>query len=221
MELYLDTADIKEIKRLNDILKVDGVTTNPAIICKSQKEPLTVIKEIIEILDDNQKLFVQTVSEDYDGILKEAREISKLKKKNMVVKIPVTTNGLKAIKVLSEEKITILATAIYTAESAFLAAKNGAAYLAPYVNRMDNYGDGVLEVIELQTMLEKAGFNTKITAASFKNVNQVHRLLVAGIYSLTLPVDVYDNIIYHPGAQIAVDQFSDNWNKTFKRKTFK
>jgi len=221
MELYLDTANTDDISRINGILKIDGVTTNPSIICSSQKDPLEVLQEIIDILSEDQKLFVQTVATTYEGIIAEAREINKLRKKNIIVKIPITIAGLRAIKTLSDEGITILATAIYSAEGAFLAAKNGADFLAPYVNRMDNYGDGVQEVIELQTMLEKSGLKAKITAASFKNIQQVHRLLVAGIYSLTIPVNVFDAMIQHPGPTIAVEQFTNNWNNTYHRKTLK
>ena len=215
MELYLDTAHVEDIRELNEILKIDGVTTNPSILCKEKSEYLDTIKEIASILDDEQKLFMQVISEDYEGILKEAREIAGLRKKNMYVKIPVTDAGLKAIRVLHEEGIGILATAIFTSTQAFLAAKNGADYLAPYVNRMENYGDGVEETLLLETMLINYGMPAKVIAASFKNVNQVKKLMAGGIDAVTIPVDVCKNLFHHPGTDAAVEEFTNNWEKRF------
>jgi len=221
MQLIIDTADTKEITRLNDLLTIDGVTTNPSIICKTNKDPIEVIKEIISIISDEQKLFVQVVSTTYEGIIEESRFLSSLRKDNMYVKIPVSTEGLRAIKAVRKEGIKVLATAIYSAEEGFLAAQSGAEFLAPYVNRMDNYGDGVQNVIDLQKMLNNYGMdqNTQIIAASFKNVSQVHKLLTGGVSGFTLPVDVIDNMVNHPGTKIAVDQFSKDWKKTYNRET--
>lgn len=215
MELYLDTADVSSIRKWNDILKIDGVTTNPSILAKEKEDYLKVIAEISEILNDDQILFMQVVATSYEDILKEARQIAKLRKKNMYVKIPVTPDGLKAIKVLHEEDIGILATAIYSAPQAFLAAKNGADYLAPYVNRMENYGDGIEEVLTLQAMLDNANMETKIIAASFKNVNQVKQLIAGGIAAVTVPIDVLSNMVLHPGTAIAVEEFSESWKRRF------
>jgi len=215
MELYLDTADVKAIKEINEILSLDGVTTNPSILAKEKTEYLDTIKAISEILNDDQKLFMQVISTDYEGMVREAREIAKLRKKNMYVKIPVTPEGLKAIKTIHEEGIGILATAIYSAPQAFMAAKNGADYLAPYVNRMENYGDGVEETLLLENMLVNYGMPTRIIAASFKNVNQVKRLMAGNIDAVTVPVDVCKNLFLHPGTEIAVEEFSNNWEKRF------
>jgi TalC/MipB family fructose-6-phosphate aldolase len=221
MELFIDTADTSEIFRLKKLLTIDGVTTNPSIICQSKKEPLVVIKEIIDILDDNQKLFIQVISTTTKSIIEEARYINTLREENIYVKIPVSVDGLEAIKKIRSEGIKVLATAIYTPEQAFLAAKSGAEYLAPYVNRMDNYGDGVQAVIDLNTILKKFNMDktSKIVAASFKNILQIHKLMVAGIPAATLPVDVINNMIYHPGTTIAIKQFSDDWEVAYNRKT--
>ena len=220
MQIIVDTADTNEIRRINDLLDIDGVTTNPSIICKSGKDPMTVIKEIIDILDDSQKLFVQVVATTYEGIIEESRFLNSLRPENMYVKIPVSNEGYRAIKAVRKEGIKVLATAIYSAEQGFLAAKSGAEYLAPYVNRMDNYGNGVQNVIDLQTMLDKYGMreSTGIIAASFKNVSQVHQLLTAGVTGFTLPVDVINNMTDHPGTKIAVDQFTADWKKTYGRE---
>ena len=135
----------------------------------------------------------------------------------MYVKIPVTHEGLKAIKKCKELGLGVLATAIYTADQAFLAAMNGADYLAPYVNRMDNYGNGVENVKDLIQMIKVHGLPTKFVAASFKNTRQVHELICAGIQAVTIPSDIAFNMINHPGTDIAVAEFSENWDKAYHR----
>lgn len=220
MEFILDTADLEAVKQLDELLTIEGVTTNPSIITKSGKTPEQVIKEFVEYLRPEQKFFVQVVSTDYEQMLEEARYIWSLRPKNTYVKIPVTHNGYKAIKQLKSEGLGVLATAIYSADEAFLAAMNGADYLAPYVNRMCNYGDGIGQVLDLLQMLETQGFeNTKVIAASFKNVEQVHALITAGIQSVTVPPEVVFTMIDHPGTKIAVDEFSVAWREAYGRDT--
>ena len=220
MEFILDTADLEAVKQLDELLIIDGVTTNPAIITRSGKQPEQVIKEFVEYLLPEQKFFVQVVSTDYQKMLEEARYICGLRPENTYVKIPVTRNGYKAIKQLKSEGLGVLATAIYSADEAFLAAMNGADYLAPYVNRMCNYGDGIGQVLDLLQMLETQGFeNTKVIAASFKNVEQVHTLIAAGIQSVTVPPEVVFTMIDHPGTKIAVDEFSVAWREAYGRDT--
>ncbi len=220
MEFILDTADLEAVKQLDELLTIEGVTTNPSIITKSGKTPEQVIKEFVEYLRPEQKFFVQVVSTDYEQMLEEARYICSLRPKNTYVKIPVTHNGYKAIKQLKSEGLGVLATAIYSADEAFLAAMNGADYLAPYVNRMCNYGDGIGQVLDLLQMLETQGFeNTKVIAASFKNVEQVHALIAAGIQSVTVPPEVVFTMIDHPGTKIAVDEFSVAWQEAYGRDT--
>lgn len=220
MEFILDTADLEAVKQLDELLTIEGVTTNPSIITKSGKTPEQVIKEFVEYLRPEQKFFVQVVSTDYEQMLEEARYICSLRPKNTYVKIPVTHNGYKAIKQLKSEGLGVLATAIYSADEAFLAAMNGADYLAPYVNRMCNYGDGIGQVLDLLQMLETQGFeNTEVIAASFKNVEQVHALIAAGIQSVTVPPEVVFTMMDHPGTKFAVDEFSVAWREAYGRDT--
>lgn len=218
MELILDSSDVEKIKELNDLLSITGVTTNPTIITKSGKEVETLIKELCDILSEDQLLFVQVVRTDYEGIMEEAKKISSLREKNILVKIPVTHDGLRAIKECKKIGIRTLATAIYTADQAFLAAMNGAEYLAPYVNRMDNYTDGIAQVKDLLEMLEVNHMTSKVVAASFKNTFQVHELIRFGIQAVTIPCDVAYSMIDHPGTKIAVDEFTQNWQETYHRK---
>lgn len=221
MEFFIDSADIEQIKTLNAILPIDGVTTNPTILTKSGKTPEQALSDIFEELSEDQKVFVQVVARDYEGILQEARSIASLREgKNVLVKIPVTHQGLRAIPALKAEGIRILSTGIYSADQAFWAAKAGADYLAPYVNRMCAYGNGVDQVAELVDTLAIYHLDAKVCAASFKNADQVHQLLAVGCPALTVAPDVIYSMIDHPGTAIAVDEFTSNWQRAYGRDRF-
>ena len=148
-ELIIDTADLDSIRLCDEVLDVQGVTTNPTIITRTGKPAEQAIADLVAYLRPDQKLFVQVVATDFDGIMSEARHIASLRPENTYPKIPVTHAGLRAIKQCRAEGIPTLATAIYSSDAAFMAAHNGADYLATYVNRMCNYGDGVQDVIDL------------------------------------------------------------------------
>ena len=220
MELIIDSSNIEQIKELNDLLTITGVTTNPTILTKSGREAMDVVKDLCEVWSEDQLLFIQTVQTSFEGIMEEAKKISSIRNKNMYVKIPVTHEGLRAIKECKKLGIHTLATAIYTADQAFLAAMNGAEYLAPYTNRMCNYGDGVQDVKDLIEMLRVNHMPAKVIAASFKNTYQVHELIKAGIQAVTVPCDVLYQMIDHPGTKIAVGEFSVNWQRAYNRNTF-
>ncbi|WP_288028069.1 transaldolase family protein [Holdemanella sp.] len=226
MELIIDSSNIEQIKELNELLTITGVTTNPTILTKSNREAMDVVKDLCEVLSEEQLLFIQTVQTSFEGIMEEAKMISSIRNKNisirnknMYVKIPVTHEGLRAIKECKKLGIHTLATAIYTADQAFLAAMNGAEYLAPYTNRMCNYGDGVQNVKDLIEMLRVNHMPAKVIAASFKNTYQVHELIKAGIQAVTVPCDVLYQMIDHPGTKIAVGEFSVNWQRAYNRNT--
>ena len=218
MELFLDTADAQAVKELSETLTIAGVTTNPTIITRSGKTLERVIDEMCKTLAPNQKSFFQVIATDFDGILEETRRICALRE-NAYAKIPVTPAGLKAIKAAKAEGLNVLATAIYSADQAFLAAMNGADYLAPYVNRMCNYGDGVGQVADLVNMLAINGLPSKICAASFKNTEQVHDVICVGAQSVTVAPDIVWTMVKHPGTGIAVDEFSAAWEDSFGRST--
>ena len=219
MELIIDSSNIEQIKELNELLTITGVTTNPTILTKSGREAMDVVKDLCEVLSEDQLLFIQTVQTSFEGIMEEAKMISSIRNKNMYVKIPVTHEGLRAIKECKKLGIHTLATAIYTADQAFLAAMNGAEYLAPYTNRMCNYGDGVQDVKDLIEMLRVNHMPAKVIAASFKNTYQVHELVKAGIQAVTVPCDVLYQMIDHPGTKIAVGEFIVNWQRAYNRNT--
>jgi len=223
MELILDTADAETVAKLSDSLTISGVTTNPTIITRSGKTPEEVEQQMMAVLHPGQKFFMQVIATDAKGMVTDAHAIKGLQVANgpeMCVKVPVTLEGYKAMKALVAEGITVLATAIYSADQGFMAALNGVQYLAPYVNRMDNYGDGVREVGDLLRMLAQAGLPTKVCAASFKNVRQVHELIKDGVHAVTVAPSVVEAMIGHAGTAVAVKEFSDAWHEAFGRDTF-
>ena len=219
MELFLDTANAQAVAELSKVLTIAGVTTNPTIITKSSKTAKQVFDEMNAVLAPEQKMFLQTVATDFDGIMDEARYICGLRE-NMYVKIPVTPTGLQAIKVAKQEGLKVLATAIYSADEAFFAAMNGADYLAPYLNRMCNLGDGIQQVSDLIEMLDNNGLDSKVCAASFKNGLQVHELIRLGAQAATVPPAVIWTMVKNPNTQVAVDEFTVAWKETFGRTTF-
>lgn len=215
MELILDTANISDIEQLYSILPIDGVTTNPTIISKENKEFITLINDIDSIVGEDTPIHAQVIGTSFEEIVEEALFISKIRK-NIYVKIPVTVNGLKAIKELKKQGVKITATAIFTAHQGFLAAKAGADYVAPYVNRLDNISaDGVNTVKDLITIIDKYKLNSKVLAASFKNSQQVIELMKAGVHSVTVPPDIAKAMMNHPLTDWSVDKFIEDWESAF------
>lgn len=215
MELILDTANISDIEQLYSILPIDGVTTNPTIISKENKRFITLINDIDSIVGEDTPIHAQVIGTSFREIVEEALFISKIRN-NIYVKIPVTVNGLKAIKELKKQGIKITATAIFTAHQGFLAAKAGADYVAPYVNRLDNISaDGVNTVKDLITIIDKYKLNSKVLAASFKNSQQVIELMKAGVHSVTVPPDIAKAMMNHPLTDWSVDKFIEDWESAF------
>lgn len=219
MQLILDTGNINEIKDLYTHLPIDGVTTNPSIVAKEGKAFKELIKEIDEVVGEDTPIHAQVLSTEYEEIVKEAMYISSLRK-NMYVKIPVTKDGLRAIKELKKLNINITATAIFTAHQGFLAAKAGADYVAPYVNRLDNISaDGVGVVRDLVKIIDTYNMNTKVLAASFKNPQQVIDLMTYGVHSVTVPADICRAMMNHPLTDWSVDKFIEDWTNVFGEVT--
>ncbi|HEY5715307.1 MAG TPA: fructose-6-phosphate aldolase [Psychromonas sp.] len=218
IELYLDTADIEEVRRFDSCLPLKGITTNPTILAKEKKGLNETLKGMSAVLSNTPRFHAQVVSTDLQGMLQEARKLSELPY-DIVVKIPATETGLAAIKLAKKEGIQVLATAIYSAQQGFLAALCGADYLAPYVNRIDAInGNGVQVVADLQLLLERNQLPAKILAASFKNTQQAMEVMKLGIKAITLPVDVAAQMFAHPSVQPAVEQFSEDWKGVFADK---
>ena len=208
MELYIDDANIEAIERLIDLYPIDGVTTNPSILAKAKKDPKEILNEIRKIIGEDRILFVQALPLTAEGMIEDARTIVKKFGNNTIVKIPSIPEGFKAIRELKKEGIRTCGTVVYTPLQAYLAAKAGASYVAPYVNRIDNMGyDGVSVVKKIQNILENNAFDCKILAASFKNSNQVLELCEYGIGAATCAPDVIENFVKNAAIDKAVDDF--------------
>ena len=215
MELYLDTASVADVERLARIFPIAGVTTNPSIIAASGESVWDVLPRLQKIVGPEGTLFAQTMSRDADGMVAEARRLS-ASFPNIVVKIPVTAEGLVAIKALKKEGITTLGTAVYSAAQGLLAALAGAKYIAPYVNRVDAQGgDGIRTVQELQSLLEMHAPESKVLAASFKTPRQALDCLLAGCEAITLPIDVAQQMLNTPAVESAIDKFEQDWKNAF------
>ena len=208
MTLLIDDADIERIKAIYNYYPIDGVTTNPSILAKYGKPPYEALLAIREFIGNKAELHAQVVSTTAEDMILEGRKIERILGNNTYIKIPTIPEGLKAMQVLRSEGYHVTATAIYTPLQAYLAAKAGAEYAAPYVNRIDNLGnDGVYTTKKMQAIYVQNGLSTKILAAGFKNSQQVQELCEYGIRSVTVASDVIENFIKNACVTSAVDDF--------------
>lgn len=208
MKILIDDADIDKIKSIYAYFPIDGVTTNPTILAKAKRKPYEVLKEIREFIGHQAELHVQVVSRTAEEMVDEGHKIAQLLGINTYIKVPTIVEGLKAMRILSSEGHHVTATAIYTPMQAFLAAKAGADYTAPYVNRIENLGaDGMLMTKKIQDIYNTSGMKTQIIAASFKNSQQVQELCEYGVRAATLAPDVIENLIINPCVDSAVNSF--------------
>lgn len=214
MKLLIDDANIEKIKRIYEYYAIDGVTTNPSILAKNGKNPYETLKEIREFIGKDAELHVQVVSNTAKEMVEEGHRIVKELGENTYVKIPTVPEGLKAMKQLSKEGYKITATAIYTPIQAYLAAKAGADYTAPYVNRIDNLGTNGIEVTrKIHDIFENNGLKTQILAASFKNSLQVLELCEYGVGASTVAPDIIDAFINNTNISSAVEVFTEDFER--------
>ena len=208
MKFIIDDADIAKIKDIYNTFAVDGVTTNPSILAKSGRQPYEVLTEIREFIGPDAELHVQVIAPDAEGMVRDGHRIVEVLGKNTYVKVPTTKEGLRVMKLLHAEGIRVTATAIYTRMQAFLAAKAGADYAAPYVNRIDNLGgDGVKTAQDIHDIFRKNGLDCQVLAASFKNSQQVQELCEYGIGAATISPDVIEALIKNDSVAMAVEAF--------------
>lgn len=220
MRLYIDSADIEQIKQMNDYYPIAGVTTNPSILVKENRPYIELLKEIREVIGEEKELFIQTLGDTAEKMVEEADFINHNLTGKIVIKIPITEEGIKAIKLLSMDGISTLGTAIYTSFQALMAAMSGANYVAPYVNRIDNLtGSGVKVVAEIAQLFKHDEFSTEIIAASFKNVQQVHDACLAGAQTVTVSPDLIRNFIAFPATINDVSVFKKEWKYSFGTDT--
>ncbi|MBA2795636.1 fructose-6-phosphate aldolase [Streptococcus porcinus] len=217
MEYMLDTLNLDEIKKWSRILPLAGVTSNPTIAKKEGAiDFFERIREVRAIVGDEASIHVQVVAQDYDGILKDAEEIRKQCGESIYVKVPVTKEGLAAIKTLKAEGYHITATAIYTTFQGLLAIAAGADYLAPYYNRMENLNiDPAVVIGQLAEAIDRDFSESKILAASFKNVSQINQAFAQGAQAITAGPDVFEAGFAMPSIQKAVDDFGKDWSDNY------
>lgn len=221
MEFMLDTANIEDIKKYDKVIPLAGVTSNPSIVKNEGNiEFFSHMKQIREIIGDDKSLHVQVVATDYEGMLKDAETILEKIDKNVFVKVPVSEEGLKVIKELKKRGVNVTATAIYTKFQAYLAIAAGADYIAPYFNRMENLNIDPREAIaEMAKEISRTNSQTKILAASFKNVGQVNAALENGAQSATMGVDIIKSAFAMPSIEKAVVDFTSDWETSFGEGT--
>ncbi|MBQ6131942.1 MAG: fructose-6-phosphate aldolase [Selenomonadaceae bacterium] len=214
MKLIIDDAHIDQIKKIYKYYPVDGVTTNPTILAANGRKPYDVLKEIREFIGADAELHVQVVAKTADDMVADAHRIQAELGKNTYVKIPSIEEGFRAMKLLKAEGANITATAIYTPMQAFLAAKAGASYAAPYINRIDNMGyDGVSIAQHIHDIFRNNKLNADVLAASFKNSQQLLELAEYGIGAATASPDVILSLVKNDAITSAVNAFIRDFEK--------
>jgi transaldolase len=215
MKFFIDTANVTEIKQALELGMVDGVTTNPSLVAKENKKFETVIKEILEIVDGPVSL--EVISLDSKGMISEGKKLAALGD-NVVIKIPMTTEGLKATKVLSEAGININQTLIFSPLQALMAAKAGAAYVSPFVGRLDDVSHSGMELVEqILTIYDNYGFTTEVIVASVRHPIHVLEAALLGADIATIPYKVIAQLANHPLTDVGIENFLADWKKVPKK----
>ncbi|EHL15737.1 transaldolase [Peptoanaerobacter stomatis] len=213
MKIFLDTANINEIKEGASWGIVDGVTTNPSLIAKEKRDFKQVVKEICEIVDG--PISAEVISEDAEGMIKEARELVKIHE-NIVVKIPMTVEGLKAVSVISKEGIHTNVTLIFSANQALLAAKAGATYVSPFLGRVDDIGSEGMDLVrKIVEIFDIYGYDTEVIAASVRHPLHVTDAALAGAHIATIPMKVLEQMVKHPLTDKGIASFMKDWKSAF------
>ncbi|WP_455823262.1 fructose-6-phosphate aldolase [Clostridium butyricum] len=213
MRFFLDTANVDYIREANEMGVICGVTTNPSLVAKEGRDFNEVIKEITEIVDG--PISGEVVSEDAEGMIKEGREIAAIHK-NMIVKIPMTAEGLKATKVLSKEGIKTNVTLIFSATQALLAANAGATYVSPFLGRVDDISMVGMDLVrDIAEIFEIHGIETEIIAASVRNPIHVIDAAKAGADIATIPYELVMQMLKHPLTDQGLDKFKADWESAF------
>ncbi len=212
MKFFIDTANIDEIKDAHSMGMVDGVTTNPTLIAREGRDLKTVIAEICEIVDG--PISAEVISLETDGMVAEARELAKIHA-NVVVKIPMTTDGLKAVRILSAEGIKTNVTLVFSALQALMAAKAGASFVSPFVGRLDDLAqEGMLLIEQIAEIYSNYAYDTEIIVASIRNPMHVLDAAVIGADIATIPYGVLKKLAAHPLTDKGLQSFLDDWKKS-------
>ena len=213
MKLFIDTANVEEIRKANELGIICGVTTNPSLIAREGKVFEEVIKEITTIVDG--PISAEVVASDAAGMVREAKQLAAIHR-NIVIKIPITEEGLKAVKQLTALGIHTNVTLIFSPAQALLAARAGATYVSPFIGRLDDIADNGISVIDdIATIFEIHGIETEIIAASIRGPQDVADAAKHGAHIATVPYKIILQMLKHPLTDIGIQKFMDDWNKTF------
>jgi len=215
MKIFLDTANVEEIKKINEFGILDGVTTNPTLLSKEGDEPIKVIKKICKIV--NGPVSVEVISTTADEMVNEAKEIAKIDKK-IVVKIPMTPDGLKAVKTLSANGIKTNMTLIFSPLQALLAMKAGASFVSPFIGRLDDISHYGMEIVsDICKIIENYRFKTEVIVASIRHPIHVLEAALHGAHIATIPYKVIEQMFKHPLTDIGLDKFLKDWREKVKK----
>ena len=214
MKFFLDTANVNEIREAAALGVLDGVTTNPSLVAKEGRDFIETLKEITAIVDG--PISAEVVSTTYDEMLREAEPLTKIHP-NIVIKVPLIKDGLRACKTLREREVRVNVTLCFSANQALMAAKAGATYISPFIGRIDDAGQVGMEVIQqIRTIYDNYGFDTQILAASIRHPVHVLECALAGADVATVPFKVFDQLIKHPLTDVGLANFLKDWEKTKK-----
>ena len=215
MKFFIDSANRKEIKRLVEWGIIDGVTTNPSLLSKEEGEPEEVIRDICEMVGG--PVSVEVVATEYEKMVGEGRRLSRIHE-HVVIKIPMTEDGIRAIRTLSSEGIKVNATLIFNPIQALVAARAGATYVSPFVGRLDDIGhDGMAIVKEIVDIFTIHDIETQVLAASIRHPRHVLLAALAGADIVTIPPAVFDKMIKHPLTDVGLEKFLADWKKASKK----
>lgn len=216
MKIFIDTANVEEIKKAWSLGVVDGVTTNPSLVSKEGKEPVTLLREICGAVDG--PVSAEAVSLEAEGMVGEGLELAKIAP-NIVVKIPMTEEGLKAVKILSAKKIKTNVTLVFSPSQALLAAKAGATYVSPFVGRLDDISEPGMDLVAgILQIFDNYGFKTEVIVASIRNPMHVVEAACLGAHVATIPYSVIKQLTKHPLTDIGIKKFLDDWEKVPKQE---
>jgi transaldolase len=214
MKFFIDTANIEEIKKGLELGMVDGVTTNPSLISKEQRPFNEILADICALVDG--PISAEVISLEADGMVAEGRELAKIHK-NIVIKVPMTADGLKAVRRLAAENIRTNVTLIFSPAQALLAAKAGAAYVSPFVGRLDDIAqDGMVLISEIMTIFRNYGFESEVIVASVRSPMHVIQSALTGAHIATIPYKVIAQLARHPLTDLGMEQFLADWEKRRK-----
>jgi transaldolase len=216
MKFFIDTANVSEIREAVSLGLVDGVTTNPSLVSKENREFRELVREICTLVDG--PVSAEVISLDAEGMIKEARDLSSIHK-NIVIKIPMLPEGLKAVRRLAQEDIRTNVTLVFSPSQALLAAKAGAAYVSPFVGRLDDVSYVGMDLIgQIRTIFDNYGFTTEIIVASIRNPLHVVDAAMMGADVATIPYKVLLQLAHHPLTDIGIKKFLEDWQKVSAKK---